>query len=233
MMRIVGLSGSPRHGNTEILVREALTAAAEAPVDVEAVYVSLAGRKIEPCVDCQVCATQARPCIKQDDWATTIDEVLNPIPDGLIIGSPVYFFGETALLRALFERCTSLLKGIWVEDFPTPPPDLSRTAAAAIAVGYHRHGGVEHTIGSLLHWLMVMGCACTGVDYIGGSAWQRVDGLDTVRSDPIGMRNARATGRRVAYLANLLHAGTAHVAEGVDDWVAYRNLEEPHAANPE
>jgi len=232
MIRIVGLSGSPRHGNTEVLVQEALAAASEAPVEVSTHYVSLAGRKIEPCVDCQVCASQARPCIKQDDWAATINEILDPIPDGLIAGSPVYFCGETSLLRALFERCTSLLKGIWIEGFPTAPPDLSRTAAAAIAVGYHRHGGVEHTLDSLLHWLMIMGCACTGVDYIGGGAWQRVDGLDTVRNDPIGMRNARAAGRRVAYLANLLWTGRAGVGEGLIDWLKYRNLEEPHGANP-
>jgi len=232
MIRIVGVSGSPRHGNTELLIREALRAAEEAPFAVETKLVSLAGKRVEPCVDCQICVSQARPCIKQDDWAEVASAVLDPIPDGLIIGSPVYFFGATALLRAFFERCTSLLKGLWVEDFPTPPPDLTRTAAAALAVGYHRHGGVEHTIGSILHWLMIMGCACTGVDYIGGGAWQRIDGFDSVRSDMIGMRNARATGRRVAYLAHLLQSGTTETAQTLDDWLAYRNLEEPHTANP-
>jgi multimeric flavodoxin WrbA len=232
MIRVVGVSGSPRHANTEILIREALTAAGDAPVDVETKYVSLAGQTIEPCVDCQVCASQARSCIKKDDWSAIAAEILDPIPNGLIIGSPVYFFGETSLLRAFFERCTSLLKGYWVEDFPTPVPDLSRTAAAAIAVGYHRHGGVEHTLSSIQHWLMIMGCACTGSDYIGGGAWQRLDGKDTVREDIIGMRNARATGRRVAYLAHLLKCGRDAISTELDALRDYRDLEEPHEANP-
>jgi len=232
MIRIVGISGSPRHGNTEILVQEALRVAGDAPVESDTHFVSLAGRRIEPCTDCQVCASQGRPCIKKDDWRATIEEILSPIPDGLIVGSPVYFYGETALLRALFERCTSLLKGYWVEDYPTPPPDLSRTAAAALAVGYHRHGGVEHTVGSILHWLMIMGCACTGVDYLGGQGWQRIDGFDSVRDDAIGMRSARASGRRVAYLAHLLKSGTEEAGERFDEMLRFRNLEEPHASNP-
>jgi len=231
MLRIVGVSGSPRHGNTEALVQEALRTAAEAPIDVETHYVSLAGRRIEPCTDCQVCASQRRACIKKDDWEATICEILDPMPDGLLVGSPVYFYAETALLRALFERCTSLLKGYWVEDFPVPVPDFSRTAAAALAVGYHRHGGVEHTVGSIFHWLMVMGCPCTGVDYIGAQAWQRIDGLDTVREDFIGMRAARAAGRRVTYLAHLLRSGTEASGELLDEMLRYRNLEEPHEAN--
>jgi len=207
-LRVVGLSSSPRHGNTELLVREALRAAEQAPISVETELVSFVGKRIEPCTDCQVCATQRRPCIKQDDWQSLVDRILDPVPDAVIIGAPVYFFSTNAQLRAFFERCTSLLKGLWFEDHPTPPPDFSRTAAGAIAVGYHRHGGVEHALSNILQWCLTIGMVCTGSDYIGGGAWQQhVNTLDSVLDDEMGLLNARVTGRHAAYLGYLLSKG--------------------------
>jgi multimeric flavodoxin WrbA len=225
-LRIVGVSSSARHGNTEILIQESLRAAREAPVHVETELVTFAGKRIEPCTDCQVCAEKRQPCIKKDDWASLVRPLVDPVPDGIIIGSPVYFFSVNSQLRAFFERCTSLLKGLWFEDFPYPPPDFSRTAAAAIAVGYHRHGGVEHAISSILHWFLTMGCACTGADYIGGGAWQQeVNAKNAVLDDAIGTRNARIVGRRVAYLAYLLSSGAQADPRTLEQMREYRSTE--------
>jgi len=225
-LQIVGISGSPRHGNTELLVEEALRAASDAPIDVSTRMVSLAGKRIEPCSDCQVCADQKRRCVKQDDWFSLISAIIDPVPDGIIIGSPVYFFSVTAQLRAFFERCTSLNKAYWVSEFPFPPPDFSRTAAAAIAVGFHRHGGVEHAVADILHWYLTIGCVCTGADYIGGPAWQiEKNARDAVLEDVIGMRNARIVGRRIAYLAYLLSAGAKASPQTLRAMSDYRSLE--------
>lgn len=207
-IRIIGISSSPRHGNTELLVNEALQAAKDAPVNVETQLISFAGRRIEPCTDCQVCARTRQLCQKNDDWLSIVKHLVDPVPQGMIIGSPVYFFSTNSQLRAFFERCTCLLKQYWIRDFPFEPPDFSRTAAAAIAVGFHRHGGVEHTLSAILHWFLTMGFVCTGADYIGGGAWQHeINRRDAVVQDAIGMRNARIVGRRVAYLAYLLAEG--------------------------
>lgn len=204
-LRLVGITSSPRHANTEWLVKEALTAAQSSPVPVDVELISFAGKRIEPCTDCQVCFTQKRACIKQDDWASLVAKIADPVPDGILIASPVYFFDVNAQLRAFFERCTSLLKGMWIEDHPTTPPDFSRTAAAAMSIGYHRHGGVEHAMSTILNWFLVMGCVCTGSDYIGGGAWQlETNEVDAVKNDNMGLRNARVTGRHLAYLAYLL-----------------------------
>ena len=83
---------------------------------------------------------QKRPCFKKDDWDELVAPLINPVPDGVLLGSPVYFFSVNSQLRAFFERCTSLLKGLWFDEYPVKAPDFSRTAAGAIAVGYHRHG---------------------------------------------------------------------------------------------
>jgi multimeric flavodoxin WrbA len=143
------------------------------------------------------------------------------------VGSPVYFFSVNAQLRAFFERFTSLFKGLWIDDYPFPPPDFSRTAGAAISVSYHRHGGAEHAMSCILDWMLSVGCACTGADYIGGGAWQQqVNALDAVASDSIGLLNARVVGRNVAYLAYLLKAGADVDAQTAREMLAFRHIEE-------
>src|SRR5512136_2160029 len=68
-VRIFGIACSPRHGNTEILVNEALKAAKEMP-GVETEFYSIVGKEISPCNSCYRCmnAKKEDPCpaIKDD-----------------------------------------------------------------------------------------------------------------------------------------------------------------------
>jgi len=208
VIKVLGIAASPRHGNTEILVREALKAAQELPFEVEVEFLSFAGKKIEPCTDCGYCVRKKSYCWKKDDWRELISALIEPPPDGVIIGSPVYFFSLPSILRAFFERCTCLFKQLWDKEFPFPPPDWTKTAAGAIAIGFHRHGGVEHALSSILHWFLINGFVCVGGDYIGGGAWQlEIDSREAVLEDSIGMEAARRVGQRVAYTAKLLNEG--------------------------
>jgi len=154
-LRIVGISASPRKGaNTSILLDSALaeakTACERMGYDAVIRKVELAGKRISPCLGCDQCAIQQRPCIINDDWHDVARSLYDPMPNGVIIGSPVYCFNQTALGRAFMERCTSLIKGIWDPDTPVPLPDWSTTAAGAVSVGFDRHGGVEFTLTSIL-----------------------------------------------------------------------------------
>ena len=222
-IRIVGISSSPRHANTEILVKEALSAA-EKTYGVKTELLSFKGKHINGCLDCRACVRRRMPriqdqCVQKDDWAGLITPLVDPVPNGVIIGSPVYFFNVNATLRAFMERCTSLAKPYWNPEMPHRPPDWSRTAAGAVSVGYHRHGGEEHAISTILHWFLVNGFVVVGshdqnggpLGYIGGAAWQDVEGskaLDAVAQDEWGLRCARAVGEKVAATAILL-AGQA------------------------
>ena len=210
MTRILGIVGSPRHGNTEILVREALGAAKTLSRDIEVELVSFAGKRIEPCTDCHACKRNKTYCWKKDDWWDLVKPLVEPTPAGVIIGTPVYFFGTPSLLRAYFERGTCLLRQLWEKDFPYPPPDWSRTAAGVVGVGFHRNGGVEHAMSSVHHVLLTNGFVCVGGDYIGGGAWQlEEDALDAVEKDDIGMAAARRVGERVGETALLLQREAA------------------------
>jgi multimeric flavodoxin WrbA len=221
-MRIVGISSSPRNANTQLLVREAL-AAAEARCGAATELISFKGKKISGCLDCKACERRreenpAEQCVLDDDWKELITPLIDPVPDGLIIGTPVYFANVNAQLRAFMERCTSLFKPFWHSEIPHKPPDWSRTAAGAVSVGFHRHGGQEVAVNTVLQWLLISGFVVVGscdpehgpVGYLGGEAWQDVTGVssrDSVLRDDWGLLSARIVGERVAETALLLSNG--------------------------
>jgi len=215
MIRIVGISASPRHANTEILVKEALKAVKELAFEVQTEFFSFVGKRIEPCTDCKGCVKKKSYCIKKDDWLNLVKPLIDPVPDGLIVGAPVYFFSTPSQLRAYFERCTSLVKAKWEKDFPYEPPNWTNTAGGAIAVGYDRHGGQENTMTNIHHWFLINGFVVVGGDYIGGGAWQQFeDARDSVKKDEVGREAARRVGIRVGLTAKMLNVGK-HAIESV------------------
>lgn len=223
-LRIVGISSSPRHANTEILLRHALQAASEA-YGVETELVSFKGKRVLPCVDCKACVRRRTDrlidqCTLKDDWKELVRPLVDPVPAGVIIASPVYFFDVSSSLRAFMERFTSLFKAFWNEGYPFEPPDFSRTAAGALTIGFHRHGGQETAAGTIVNWILSCGFVAVGsfdgvhgpMGYIGGTAWQLADGQggpEAVLNDDWGLRSAAALGERVAMTAALLQSGVA------------------------
>lgn len=214
-VRIVGVSSSPRkNGNTQYMVEEALQAAEKFGGDVDCStkteLISLAGKKILPCCNCNRCIQKKSYCVLKDDWLDLVKIIIEPIPDGLIFGSPVYFFNLNSQARAFMERFTSLLKKVWDPSFPYEPPDFSRTAAGALAVGFDRNGGVEHTISSIIHWFLIMGFVAVGGFYIGGAGWTNEnDSKTAILNDDLSLESARLVGRKVAKTALLLKRGAA------------------------
>lgn len=210
-IRVVGVSASPRHANTEILVRTALEAA-KINDEVETVLISLAGKRIEGCINCRACIRKGK-CVLKDDWEECFMPLMDPVPNGLIIGAPVYFFNLNSQARAYLERTTSILKGLFFKEAKQLPPDWSKTAAAGISVGYDRNGGQEHVISSLVHWFLINNFVCVGgshVGYIGAPGWLMDEaGKDSVNRDlKVGIASAKIVGRRVAETGMMLKYGS-------------------------
>ena len=219
-IRIVGISSSPRHANSEIMLREALQAAQEAYPEVVTEFYSLKGKIITPCYDCKACERRRTEslltqCVVKDDWAEAMRPLVDPVPNGIIFSSPVYFTDVNAHLRAFMERGTSLEKPYWFKDIPFQAPDFSRTAGGAIAVGFHRNGGEETTILSILRYFVTMGAVAVGshcpeqgaIGYYGGTGWEDVtgeQGRKAVEKDDWGLYSARVLGRKVARTAIML-----------------------------
>ena len=131
-LKIIGVSGSPRHANTEVMVKHALEAAKsiETPeVSVETQFISLAQKNVRGCLNCRGCVRTGK-CVLKDDWDELFRPLYDPMPDGVIFGASVYFYGINSQMRAYMERATSLLKANFFPEATTKP----RIGASASAL---------------------------------------------------------------------------------------------------
>ncbi len=143
-MRILGLSGSRRaDGSTAFAVKHALRAAEAEGADTA--YLSVAGRKIEPCLGCWTCAERGT-CVHDDDMGEIVEEMRRC--DGIIIGSPVYFGLVSSQLKTVMERCVVLRPSY------EKPYAMSGKIGGGIACAGFRHGGQELTLQNISTFLM-------------------------------------------------------------------------------
>jgi len=210
-IRIVGISASHRKdSNNELFVKTALESARIAP-DVTTEFVSLAGKTIKPCNNCRACIKLGK-CVVKDDWEECFRPLCDPVPNGVLFSSPVYFYNVNSQSRAFMERTTSLLKALFFKDAKQFPPDWSRTAAGAMAIGYDRNGGQEHAISSTLHWFLTNKFVAVGaghIGYIGAPGWLMGEyQKDSILLDnEVGIYCAKELGRRVATTGYMLKCG--------------------------
>lgn len=104
-MLALGLQGSPRKkGNTEILLTMFMEALARLGADTR--MVDVCRRHIEPCMEYTVCQKKGY-CPIDDDMHRDIYGLLRRA-DIVVAASPVFFYGVTAQLKALIDRCQTL-----------------------------------------------------------------------------------------------------------------------------
>lgn len=100
-MNVVILSGSPRRGgNTDLLV-EAFVKGASRRHEVE--VISVHDYKVAPCLGCNACFPNGGVCVQKDDMAVIYEKL--KAAELLVIASPVYFYGLSAQVKALIDRC--------------------------------------------------------------------------------------------------------------------------------
>lgn len=120
-MKILALSFSPRKkGNTEILLAEALRGAQREGAETE--LCSVSGKNIQPCDGCRACFHKDK-CHIEDDMQELYDKML--AADGIIFGTPVYFYGIAAQGKAVIDRCYA---------FNRPERSLANKVGGVIAV---------------------------------------------------------------------------------------------------
>ena len=97
IVKVLGISGSPRSdATTAKLVREVLSA-----VECETEYVSLAGKKIAPCIACLGCV-ETNVCVLKDDMKPLREKIVEA--DAYVIGAANYFSTLNALAHCFLER---------------------------------------------------------------------------------------------------------------------------------
>ena len=134
-MNILILSGSPRKGgNTDLLV-EAFVKGASQKHHVE--VVSVHDYKVCPCMGCNACFRNERlrvgasagmqhTCAQKDDMAMIYEKMAHA--DMLVIASPVYFYGLSAQLKAVIDRCHNPIR----DTFPIMKTAILLVGAATL-----------------------------------------------------------------------------------------------------
>lgn len=138
-MKIIAFLGSPRvEGNTELLLNEALKAIEEEGHLVTLFRPSL--MNISPCLNCGEC-DETGECTVHDD----MDEVYGAIREGdrFILASPIFFFGLSAQIKALIDRCQCF----WCEKYllkkPIPGGSLGRKGLLLLVGGQKKEIGIQ------------------------------------------------------------------------------------------
>jgi multimeric flavodoxin WrbA len=99
-VNVLAVVGSPRkNGNTDILVSRITEAAKAGGAEVE--IVRLGEFSIRECDGCHAC-WRGRDCSKDDDMRRLYPKIV--AADALVLGTPVYWYGPTALMKAFIDR---------------------------------------------------------------------------------------------------------------------------------
>jgi multimeric flavodoxin WrbA len=190
-IRIVGVACSSRAGKTTATaVKIALEAAQKTDDRILTELLDLGGLSISGWVGGSKPSEAKLP---DDDFNQIVPKLKDPVPDGLIIGSPVYFRSMSAVCKAFLERLAVLRK---------PTLMLADKPVGVLAVGAYRNGGQELVIeqiqtAMLCHEAMPVGGKPRA--HQGATLWN-ADG-DDITKDEFGVDTAQKLGIRVAEAA--------------------------------
>ena len=218
-VKIIGVSGSPRKGNTNILINECL-AAAETLKDVETEFIHLADYKIEGgCTHCMRCFTEPsleKLCRAYDDELNVVLKKLME-GDGFIFGSPVYWGSWSAQFKMFVDR---------THPYSGPGRPLRNKPAGAVTVALASIGGQEHVIAEIIRFIifhdmlpigirvswpmegMASPWGVTGRQGFPGQIGSTTRGnREAVKQDKAAIECAKLLGVRVAEMAKVIKAG--------------------------
>jgi multimeric flavodoxin WrbA len=188
-MKVIAFNGSPRKGNTEILIREVFAPFEEAGIETE--LVQIGGQVVRGCTGCRKCfENQDRRCILTED---SLNDWLEKLfaADGVILASPTYFADITPELKAFIDRSgyVALANGGLLRR---------KVGAGVVAV---RRGGQVHAFDSINHYFFIQQMVVPGSCY-----WNMGIGREVgeVRDDEEGMRTMRILGENMAWLMKKL-----------------------------
>ena len=109
MKKILLVNGSPRGRlSGSLRLAESFLEGYLESEEAEVERIDLAQKNIRPCTGCYACWKGGRgACVQKDDMAALLPAYASA--DLVLIATPVYHFGMTALLKAFFERSLPLL----------------------------------------------------------------------------------------------------------------------------
>ncbi|HOL17595.1 MAG TPA: flavodoxin family protein [Bacillota bacterium] len=237
-LQVLGISGSPRKGNSEYLLKHALEAAREVqPEGVETIEYSFRGKKMGPCIACGYCDRHPGECSTKDDFAAL--RRLWMEADVIIYSVPVYHMSMPGQLKCFIDRLGNSLFGEFKHLFKPGEESLPKLlkVIGSIAQGCHIFSGQEHALTDLInHALLMQSVPVTGdmwQSYIGGGGWTSTEidrkalqnQYEREQYDAVvAVKAARDVGKRAVEICLLLHAGILARQEELSRDPAYKPL---------
>ena len=135
-MFILGLQGSPRKsGNTDILLKTFMDAAARAGASVNTIQAAKAG--VADCIGCGYCEKHGTCVIVDDPMATSIYGLMRQA-ELIVAASPVYFYGVSAQLKKLIDRCQTLWSRKYIYRLKDPMASTRQGILLSVAASQGR-----------------------------------------------------------------------------------------------
>jgi multimeric flavodoxin WrbA len=182
VVRLLGISGSPRTAATDYAVREALRYAQQ-QYGAQTEYFSVAGKTLNFCIHCDHCVLTKKGCRFKDD----MEEVYAKMQwaDAYVIGSPVYQGNITGQLKTLLDRTRAILaKDITV---------FEGKVGAGVAIGGDRAGGQEPTLRTIHDFYVINGVFSVGGGAfganLGATFWSKDRGAQGAEEDARGLKS--------------------------------------------
>lgn len=186
-MRILGIMGSPRlGGNTDLLLDAALNGAQSRGAEVEKIVVDKLN--ISPCREHYGCLEDGH-CVIRDDMDAMYLKLL--AADGIVVASPMFFYGITAQLKALIDRCQALWarKHVLKQNWPG-----AGRKGAFIAVGATKGERLfDGSIATIRYFFKTV-----GVEYAEELLIRGVDQKGDIEQHPSALKDAFELGQRLA-----------------------------------
>jgi len=184
---LLGIMGSPRKkGNTDLLLDEALKGAQSQGVEIEKIVVDKL--KISPCKEDYGCLKDGN-CVIKDGMVDIYPKLLEA--DGVIVASPIFFYGVTSQLKALIDRCQALWVRKYILKQNLPGPGRK---GAFIAVGATK--GKALFDGSILTVKYFF--EAISVEYVDDLLVRGVDNKGEIKEHPTALSDAFELGKRLA-----------------------------------
>lgn len=221
-IRLLGICGSPRKGNSFFLLEQALDAAAKAYPDwVETDVFVFSRTQFAPCNHCQAHKKLKGKCVIRDGFQELRDKWLDA--DAILYSVPVYHMGIPGQVKCFIDRLGSSMGYYFSELFLGEPvyhiPRLMK-AIGVITQGSHIFSGQELAQTFINTHAVLMRCIPVPGDlpesYIGAGGWTESradlnaikDLLEEGKLDAqIAVRSSQDIGKRVVEMAMIIRAG--------------------------
>jgi multimeric flavodoxin WrbA len=190
-MKIVAFLGSPRiEGNSELLLNEAISPFREE--DHSLTLFRPDQMNISPCINCGGC-DETGDCVIRDD----MDDVYSAIREGdrFILASPIFFFGLSAQIKSLIDRC----QAFWCEKYllkrPIPQSPYGRKGLVLLVGGMKKEIGFKCGDATATAFFRTISIPEHESLY-----FPQVDAKGAIRKHPTALKDAFGAGRNLLIL---------------------------------